>query len=152
MTVSAKEAGVIGQISPEVLRNFKIDNNQVVYCQLNLDALKPYVRFEKTYNELPKYPAVSRDLTLIAQEQVAYQSILDEIKTAKIKELEAIKFKDLYRSDALGAGRKAVTISLEFRSPEATLTDLQVNAYMEKIVQTLTRSSGNQLEVNSRIG
>ena len=113
-----------------------------MYCQLNLDALKPYVSFEKTYNELPKYPAVSRDLTLIAQEQVAYQSILDEIKTAKIKELEAIKFKDLYRAESLGADKKSITISLEFRLPEATLTDSQANGYMERIVQALTRNPG----------
>ncbi len=142
LLVSDKESGVIGQVSPAVLKNFKIDASQAAYCQLNLEAVKPYVNLAKAYAELPRYPAVCRDLTLIAQEQVAYQSILDEIKTAKIKELEAIKFKDLYRAESLGADKKSITISLEFRLPEATLTDSQVNGYMERIVHALTRNPG----------
>ena len=145
LVVSGCEAGIIGQVNPDVLKNFKIDSSGVSYCELNLDALKPYVRFEKAYTELPKYPAVSRDLTLIAKEQVSYQGILDEIMTARIKELEAVRFKDIYCSEALGKDRKSITISLEFRSPEATLTDFQVNGYMEKIVQTLTLNPGISL-------
>ena len=110
--VSDKEAGVIGQVSPAVLNNFKIDASQAAYCQLNLEAIKSYVNFAKSYSELPRYPAVIRDLTLIVQEQIAYRCILDLIKTAQIKELEAIKFKDLYRAESLGADKKSITISL----------------------------------------
>ena len=145
LIVAGRPAGALGQVRPEVLKNFKIDSPRVVYCELNLDTLKPYVRFEKAYSALPKYPAVSRDLTLIAKEQVSYQGILDEIRTARIKELEAIKFKDIYRAASLGADRKSITISLEFRLPEATLTDSQVNGYMESITLAISRNPGISL-------
>ncbi|TAN59325.1 phenylalanine--tRNA ligase subunit beta [bacterium] len=140
--IEDKEIGSVGQISKEILLDFKIDGDEVTALEINLNTLKAYARFQNKYQPLPQYPAVERDVSLIVDEAVSYQTILDTINGSQAEYLEEVRFKDAYRSEAVGRGKKSLTLSLEFRSPEKTLTDAQVNASFEKILQAASISAG----------
>jgi phenylalanyl-tRNA synthetase beta chain len=53
-----------------------------------------------------------------------------------------VEFKDVYRAEAIGKSKKSLTVTLEFRSPEKTLTDTEVNAQVEKIMHKLSQALG----------
>lgn len=133
--IEDKEIGSIGQIPKEILLDFKIDSDEVAAIEINLGALKTYAHFQKMYRPLPQYPSVLRDISLIVNESMPYQKLLAAINGCRAEYLEEVRFKDVYRSESLGKGKKSLTLSLEFRSREKTLTDAQVNASFEKIIQ-----------------
>ena len=85
---------------------------------------------------------VFRDVSLMMDEAISYQNLIGVIKSTAVEYLKDIRFKDIYRSEALGKTKKSITISLEFRSPKETLTDSQVNSRVESIVQTVSRELG----------
>lgn len=142
LLIEDREIGSIGQIPKEILLDFKIDSDEVTAIEINLGALKTYAHFQKMYQPLPQYPSVLRDVSLIVDEAVSYQKLLDAINGCRAEYLEKVRFKDVYRSEAVGKGKKSLTLSLEFRSREKTLTDAQVNAPFEKIIQAASISAG----------
>ena len=83
-----------------------------------------------------------RDVSLIVEESVPYQKLLDSINGCRPEYLEDVRFKDVYRSEAVGKDKKSITLSMEFRSREKTLTDAQVNSSFEKILQAASISAG----------
>ena len=133
-----EEIGTIGRVKDEVVREYKIDSAAVLALEIDLGKLKPYVNFRKTFKALPKYPSVVRDVSMLLDEGIPYQKILDTLNTSGVENLEIVRYKDVYRSDAIGRGKKSLTISIEFRSPEKTLTDSEVNAYLDTIMKRLT--------------
>ena len=143
LTTGKEEFGFLGQVKKEILTELRIDESEVIIAGLNLDKLRNMACFSRVYQPLPKYPSVSRDISLIVDETISYQALIDTIKSGNgLESLENIKFKDVYRSEALGKTKKSITISLEFRSPKETLTDSQVNSRVESIVQTVSRELG----------
>ena len=134
--------GLLGKLKQEVLADFKIDRPEVVVIELNLDKLKEAVNLSKTYSPIPKYPSVVRDLSLIIDEAASYQKIVEAINSCGLKNLEAIRFKDIYRSQAIGKEKKSLSLSLEFRLPSTTLTDREVNASLQSLIQFLSQELG----------
>ncbi|MEK6646275.1 MAG: hypothetical protein AABY84_06350, partial [Candidatus Firestonebacteria bacterium] len=143
LVTGKEEFGFLGQVKKEILAEFRIDESEVIMAGLNLDKLKNLACFSRAYQPLPKYPSVQRDISLIVDEAISYQTLIDTIRSGNgLENLENIKFKDIYRSESLGKSKKSITISLEFRSPEETLTDSQVNSRVESIIQTVSRELG----------
>ncbi|MEK6568198.1 MAG: phenylalanine--tRNA ligase subunit beta [Candidatus Omnitrophota bacterium] len=143
IVIDKEEIGSLGQVKKEILCELRIDESEVIIVGLNLDKLKNLAGFSQAYQPLPKYPSVSRDISLILDEAISYQALIDAIQSGNgLENLENIRFKDIYRSESLGKSKKSVTVSLEFRSPEETLTDSQVNSRVESIIQTVSRELG----------
>ena len=142
LVTSKVEFGFLGRVQKEILAEFRIDDSEAIMAGLNLDKLKNLTCFSRIYQPLPKYPAVFRDISLILDEAISYQRLIDAITSVAVEYLKDMRFKDVYRSEALGRGKKSITISLEFRSSEETLTDSQVNPRVENIIQTASRELG----------
>ena len=143
LVTGKEEFGFLGQVKKEILAEFRIDDSEVAIAGLNLDKLKNLTCFSRAYQPFPRYPSVFRDVSLVVDEAISYQKLMDTIKSGNgLENLVNIRFKDIYRSEALGKGKKSITISLEFRSSEETLTDSQVNSRVENIIQTVSRELG----------
>ena len=134
--------GFFGQIKKEVLRNFKIDAEGVLACEVNMEKLEAAIEPCRTYRPLPKYPAAMRDLSIVVNESLPYRDVLQAVSRCGLKYLESVKYKDVFCSGSVGEGKKSVTISLEFRSPDSTLTDSQVNSYMANVISALSGELG----------
>ncbi len=142
LIINDTETGLIGQIKKEILLDFKIDDTSIAALEINLDMLKKYASFRKAYCCAPRYPSASRDVSVIVDEALPYQKLSDAIMASCAPYLRESRFKDAYRSGAIGAGKKSITVSLEFRSPEKTLTDAEVNASLEGIIQKVSQELG----------
>ena len=95
--------------------------------------------------EVPKFPAVERDIAIIVDESVEVGQI-EKIITKKAKKLlEGLKLFDIYRNEKLGENKKSVAYALTFRDKNKTLSDEEVNVAMENIIAELEKTVGAEL-------
>ena len=127
--------GYLGQIDPAVAQKLSLRHVPVA-AELELAPLLSGSRHVPQLQELAKFPAVRRDLSLIVAENVAFEKIESLIRKLDLPYLEAIDFVTTYRGKPLAAGSKSVTLTLVFRSPTATLTSEGVESSMQKTIAT----------------
>ena len=130
--------GVLGQIHPTVAENYGIEET-VVSFSLDVDQLFQHAAPEKTYTPLPKFPAVTRDLALLCQEDIPVRKLEKAIETGGGRLLESIQLFDVYQGEQIEAGKKSVAFRLVLRSNDSTLTDEQANSTMKKIMKELEK-------------
>ena len=94
---------------------------------------------------IPKFPAICRDLSLIAAEPLKWSDILATIQTCWPAQLEKVDFVTLYRGKPIPAGQKSVTVSLVFRDDDGTLRHEQVDAFEKTILDALNQNLGVQI-------
>lgn len=137
-------AGILGEIHPNVLDNYGIDEKCYV-AELSLDVLYEYANWDKKYKPLPKFPAVTRDLAILVDEDVLVKEIENVIKKQGGNIVESVKFFDVYRGKQVAQGKKSVAYSISYRLENRTLTDEEVNKIHDKILKALEHKFGAQL-------
>ena len=140
----------IGEVHPEVLMNYDI-NKRCYLAELNITKVVKYSKQNKKYQEVPKFPAVERDIAIVINEDIEVGSIEQAItkKSKRLlkgkKELEEIKLFDIYRDEKIGKGKKSIAYSLIFRDKQKSLSDDEVNPVMEEITKELEEKFGATL-------
>ncbi|MEE1199461.1 MAG: phenylalanine--tRNA ligase subunit beta [Christensenellales bacterium] len=145
MRAEGKRLAVLGEIHPDVAERFGIEK-RVYLAEVDLDALQPLEKPFHGVKPLPKFPAVTRDLALVVDEQVGAGTMMETIRKAA-KHLDEVKLFDIYRGDKLGAGKKSVAYALSFRATDRTLTDQEIASSMEKILHALGQA--HQAEIRA---
>lgn len=144
MTVGKDVIAVFGEIHPEVCENYDLPEN-VYVAEIALDKLVKYAKLERKYAEVPKYPAVERDIAMVIDEKVEVGEIEKAIQKKAKKILEEAVLFDVYRHDKLGLKKKSVAYALRFRSKDRTLTDEEINSTMDEIIKELETNLGAEL-------
>ena len=130
------DLGYVGQVHPLVAAGYGLDCE--VYCaELNFNKLFELKLPDPTYTPLPKYPSVSRDLSLICDEAVTVAMAEDVINAAAGKLLRGVKLFDIYRGTGVPEGKKSMAFSLELRADDRTLTDADSEAVVTKVLSAL---------------
>ena len=136
ISVDGVDIGVIGQIHPLVAANYGIDVD--VYCaEIDFTKLFNLRLPDATYTPLPKYPSVSRDLSLICDEAVTVAQVEDVITGSAGKLLRGVKLFDIYRGAGVPEGKKSMAFSLELRADDRTLTDADSEGVVAKVLSAL---------------
>ncbi len=136
VSVGGVEIGVMGQVHPSVAKNYGIDVE--VYCaEISFTKLMNLLLPDATYTPLPKYPTVTRDLSLICAEDITVSDVENTITAAAGKLLRGVKLFDIYRGTGVPAGKKSMAFSLELRADDRTLTDTDSEAVMTKVLAAL---------------
>ncbi|MEE3393000.1 MAG: phenylalanine--tRNA ligase subunit beta [Lachnospiraceae bacterium] len=128
----------LGEVHPLVLKNYSIkEKSYLGMLDLNtvVELLKdePLVRYEG----VPKFPAVTRDLSLVMKDDVTAQDVSDIIKENGGKILESVTLFDVYQGSQLSLGFKSLSFTLKFMASDRTLKDTEVNEKMDKIMAAL---------------
>ncbi len=135
--LNGKAVGFIGQLHPRYANSVEINENTSV-AEIDFAAL--YEEAEKSelkYKSSSRFPAVTRDLALVMDEEVLSGSVEEHImKNGGDDIISCVPF-DVYRNEALGVGKKSIAYSITFRNEEHTLVDETVNANIENILNTL---------------
>ena len=127
--------GYLGEVHPTVQKNYDIGTRTYV-AKLLIDEMQPLAQTEITYQPLPKFPAITRDLSLVADE-VPVGDLQAAMKNAVGNILEQITLFDVYKGEQIAAGMKSVSFSIRMRSHEGTLTDEQADAAMKRVLKAL---------------
>ncbi len=128
--------GTLGQIHPEVAANFKI-STEVYGAVLDFNTLLKYHTADRHYQPLPKFPATSRDLAIILDKNINVGEIVKIFEKKKSNILKGYQLFDVYQGEQVGADKKSVAYSLTFQADDRTLTDQEVNAVIEDILESL---------------
>lgn len=134
----------IGEVHPEVLTNYGIEKRAYL-IEANVTKIVKYSRENKEYIEIPKYPAVERDIALVVDESIEVGQIEKIIMKKAKKLLESMKLFDIYRNEKIGENKKSVAYSLIFRDKNRTLSDEEINTTMENIITELEKTLGAEL-------
>lgn len=144
ITVGKDIIATIGEVHPAVLENYGIEK-RVYLAEVNVTKIVKYSRHNKKYVEVPKFPAVERDIAVIVDEKVEVGQI-EKIITKKSKKLlESATLFDIYRNEKIGNNKKSVAYSLIFRDKKKTLSDEEINTTMENIISELEKVLGAEL-------
>ena len=139
--------GYLGEVHPEVCGNYDFKEGVRVYVAvLDMPAVIPFTGFDRHYEGIAKYPATTRDISMLVPKTVLVGQIEDLLAQRGGKILESYKLFDLYEGSQVQEGYKSVAYSLSFRAKDRTLTDEEVGAAMKKILQGL---SGLGIELRS---
>ena len=136
LTVDGVKIGTLGQVHPLVAQNYGIDT-EIYAAELDFTALTALVRPEKTYQPLPKYPAVSRDIAVVCGEAVTVGALTDCIRKAGGKLLREVRLFDIYRGKGIDGGKKSVAFSLTLRADDRTLTDTDSEGVIGAVLAAL---------------
>ncbi len=130
------EIGVIGEINPTVLNNFDLKQTAFV-LELNLHRLMPMIPDVPEFSPIPKFPGVSRDITLIVDGAVAAGDILRCINDSNEPLLENVSIFDLYSGPPIAEGKKSISFRLMYRSSAETLADETINRIHDNLTAHL---------------
>ena len=128
--------GYLGEVHPTVQKNYEIGTRTYV-AKLLIDEMQPLAQTEITYQPLPKFPAITRDLSLVCADEVPVGDLQAAMKNAVGSILEQITLFDVYKGEQIAAGMKSVSFSIRMRSHEGTLTDEQADAAMKRVLKAL---------------
>ncbi len=131
--------GVLGEVHPDVLDNYHIKTRAYI-AELDYDIVTKNADLSRLHKELPKYPAMVRDLALVVDKDIMVGQIEAIIRKHGRKLIEEIKLFDVYTGDQIPEGKKSVAYTIRYRSSDRTLTDEEVNKLQEKLVEDLKDS------------
>ncbi|WP_029453031.1 phenylalanine--tRNA ligase subunit beta [Clostridium algidicarnis] len=137
-------AGILGEVHPNITEKYGIDTECYI-AEINLDILYKNANIIKRYKALPKFPAVTRDIALIVDENTFVQEIQSVIKNTGGNLVESINLFDVYKGKQIEDGKKSVAYAISYRSETKTLTDNEVNKVHDKIVRALEYKLGCKL-------
>ncbi len=142
--VDGIEVGVLGQVHPLVAQNYGMDV-EVYAAELDFTALSTLLAPPAIYQPLPKYPAVTRDIAVVCNEDVTVAALEDAIRAAGTALLRSVKLFDIYRGKGIAAGQKSVAFSLTLRADDRTLTDTDSDQVIAAVLARLETELGAKL-------
>lgn len=143
ITVDGEELGYIGEIHPDVQKEYKIELTYV--AELWLDVLIKNEKSHLPFVDLPKFPAITRDLAFVVDGTLTASTLLNEVKRLGGKLLESERIFDVYSGKGIENGKKSIAIALSFRAKDRTLVDTDVNAVIDKIIKGVEKNLGATL-------
>ena len=128
--------GYLGEVHPDVLDNYKIGEKAYV-AVLDMPAVIPFTSFDRKYTGIAKYPAVTRDISMVVPKNVLVGQIEAMLEQRGGKILESFSLFDIYEGSQILAGYKSVAYSITFRAKDHTLEEKEVTSAMNKILNGL---------------
>jgi phenylalanyl-tRNA synthetase beta chain len=128
-----------GEVKKNILEKFGI-KQPVFFAGLNWSLLDELASGEKVkIKELPKYPSVQRDLAMIVSKELPWEKVEQTVQKIKLSKLQDIKLFDIFESEKLGAGKISMAINFTFLDEEKTLTDIEIDGWMNSIMTNLEK-------------
>lgn len=135
ISIGDEVIGDISELHPAYHKNFGLDY-RVGFFSFDLTALVPYMRQKSTYQSLPKFPPVKRDLAIVVHDHVRFDHVQEYLRTADPLVMEVEVF-DIFRGKNIGEHQKSLAFHLTFSHPERTLTAQEVEVVYRKITEGL---------------
>jgi phenylalanyl-tRNA synthetase beta chain len=137
--------GAVGIVNKKLLQAFDL-KAPVYYADFNWNKVMKAIQSNKvTFEELPRFPEVRRDLSMVLDKNVTFEQIRTIASKTERKLLKIIDLFDVYEGDKITQGKKSYAVSFILQDPEKTLTDQQIDGIMTKLAQSLEKELGAQI-------
>lgn len=138
ITKDGKVIGTLGEIHPQVLTNYGI-GVKAYAAEISFDVCFGLSNLKRTYKQLPKFPALTRDLAFVCKKCEPVLMLEKTIAQAVGKNLESIELFDVYEGSQIPEGMKSVAFNLKLRAADRTMTDEEADSAMKKAVKALEK-------------
>lgn len=132
--------GFIGQVHPSFAKSLEIDESYVL--DLNLEKIIAILDKEPNYEQIPRYPSITRDVAFVVDEELPAAHIKKEIVKLGSPLVKSVKVFDLYEGDGLEAGKKSLAFRLIYQDPSRTLKDKEVEKSFKAIIDSINEKFG----------
>ena len=131
-----KTLGYLGEVHPEVCDNYDMKTKAYV-AVLDMPEIIPFATFDRKYVGLAKFPAVTRDISMIVKKDILAGQIEAMIAQRGGKILESIQLFDIYEGSQIQEGFKSMAYTITFRAKDRTLDENDITGAMKKILNGL---------------
>jgi phenylalanyl-tRNA synthetase beta chain len=128
--------GELGQLLPTLAKKYDL-RDAVFLAEFNLDLLISKRIPTKSFKPLPAFPSSRRDVAMLVSESVTHESVLQTVKQARAANLESVQLFDIFRGQGIPEGHKSLAYAFTYRAADRTLTDADVNAAHENVLNSL---------------
>ena len=127
------------RVAAAPLKRFDI-KQEVWVADFNWDALLQLATAHSIrFSEIPRFPAVERDLAVVLDKQIAYSRVEATVLGLRLKKLTTLSLFDVFESEKIGAGKKSLALRFTFQDAEKTLTDAETDHMMQQVMQQLEK-------------
>ena len=137
--------GTVGQLSPEVLKRFDVDAPSLYAFEIDGTVLLERVTLDRTFDPLAKFPAVYRDLSIVAKRNLESARIQEIILREGRGLVESVTLFDLFEGGKIDPSEKALAFRICYRSKETTLDGKDINKLHESIMERIRKDTGARL-------
>ena len=135
VTAGGKHIGTIGELHPTVSENYGV-KERIYIAELDIAEMCGLANNDIKYRQLPKFPAITRDLSLVCDDDVTSGEIIDIITKAG-KHLEQVTLFDMYKGTGVPDGKKSLSYSIVMRREDKTMEAEEADKSVEKILKAL---------------
>ncbi|MFQ5712548.1 MAG: phenylalanine--tRNA ligase subunit beta [Candidatus Scalinduaceae bacterium] len=144
LKLDGKVLGYIGELSSNTTKGYDFRSTPCI-TELNFNMLVDMANLESSFQKIPSFPTMTRDLAIVSDEKIAWADIKRCIESLKIDYVDGIEFFDVYRGKQVEKGKKSIAFRLIFRADDRTLKSEEVDALQEKILENLNNTLGVKL-------
>ncbi len=139
--------GFIGELAPHMVEklDLKINKPEVVVFELDLDKFLSIAPDRLTYVQIPRYPAVERDIAIVLDEGISSAKVMKELTAYKSGFIEGVEIFDHYKGKNIPQGKKSLAYRITYRAADRTLTDSEVEEAHSRLVEYILQKTGGQL-------
>ena len=128
----------LGRVQNNLTTRFDI-KQPVFFADFYWDTILKYAAKHVQFKEISKYPSVERDLALVVPKSMKYKEVEEQVSKLRLAKLQEVKLFDVFESEKLGTGKKSMAINFTFLDEEKTLTDKEIDSWMNRIMTTLEK-------------
>ncbi|MFW5889011.1 MAG: phenylalanine--tRNA ligase subunit beta [Bacillota bacterium] len=142
--INGEKIGWLGKLHPEEEKI--IEEKDIYVYELELDKIfEAYNAVDLNFEEIVKYPSVSRDIAIVVDKNILVKDLLKTVKNISNNSLKSVEVFDVYVGDKLPKDKKSIALSLVFENKEKTLETNEVDKMIERIVKALTEEHNASL-------
>ncbi len=144
-TVKNKVVATVFQVNQATLKQFDI-KQPVQHVIIDWNSIcDASLTTQMKFKEISKFPSVQRDIAMLIDKAVTYETLQHAVQKAGVKKLTTLSLFDVFENEKLGATKKSLAINLTFVDEEKTLTDKEIEGFMNKIVASIEKETGAEL-------
>ena len=148
-SVNKQALAVAGKVNHSTLERFSI-KQAVFYLCINWNKLIEFTSEEIiSFEPISKFPQVQRDLSIVVDKKLTYQSVADVVHNLHLNKLVHLELFDVFENEKLGENKKSFAITFTFLDKEKTLTDKEVEGFMNKIISNLEKQLNAEIRRNA---
>lgn len=133
--------GTVGTLTDEIAASYKFRQN-VFVAELDLSSLLDLADQPVFYSPLPRFPSVVRDVSLLLERKVTVADLLQAVSDEKVADCRAAELVGVFEGEGIPAGKRSVTLRMEYRAADRTLRDAEVDEMHWQIVKALEKNFG----------
>ncbi|MDP2044400.1 MAG: hypothetical protein Q8K15_04455, partial [Candidatus Omnitrophota bacterium] len=137
--------GMMLDLNKQVLDAFDIKNKQVVLAEVNLEKIFGHINLEKKFSSVPRYPAITRDISFVVKDDLSVKELLAAIEAKGLSLLRSARVVDYYQGKQIPAGFRGLTVSCVYRASDRTLTEEELTPLHNSICSLLVERFGIKL-------